>query len=94
VFLPGEPVVIEGSASDDFSGLLTVQAKIFLLNDEVVNPDGWNATCDGGCAGKLRSDWRIDLTSLDPGYYVAQIKAWDRATNQQITAATITFLKF
>lgn len=92
IYLPGEAVKIEGTAQDDFSGLLAVELNFFDVRGRQVGLPV-NATCDGGCTGRKKVEWKFDASHLAPGYYAYKIFAIDLANNRQVNPATGTFLK-
>ncbi|HVL33327.1 MAG TPA: hypothetical protein VM600_07070, partial [Actinomycetota bacterium] len=87
IFQGGETVLLEGTATDDFSGLWAVEVNVFDSRGVEVNPTTnpprvvvgktvveQNATCTPACPGTARSvRWRFDATTLSSGMYTIQV---------------------
>jgi hypothetical protein len=107
-FLNGESVVIEGTGSDDFSGLLAFEMTVFDIRQNEVQPGPLgtpptirlgksvfqgNASCPACGPKALSATWRIDLSFLPLGYYSYTVFAVDHVGNKSKQPATGSFLK-
>lgn len=82
VFLPTEPVVIEGTLGDE-QAPARIRLQYWLLDDMVLQDDVTCLACD-----QQRFAWEHRPEGLEPGYYTVKISAYDAAGNPSHNAST------
>ncbi|HEX9711303.1 MAG TPA: hypothetical protein VGB52_01985 [Actinomycetota bacterium] len=92
IYLPGDPVLIEGTAADTGFGILAIEVHVFSFGSEVASKQIKTFTCEAGCPTNSEVSWSY-VPPVGTGYFTAKIWAIDVAGNRTPQPAEVAFLK-
>ncbi|MFP5225239.1 MAG: hypothetical protein ACLGH3_06775 [Actinomycetota bacterium] len=107
IYMPGDPVIVRGTANDDFSGVLGVEVQVYPLanpsldtsnpSQPVLRPNKPLYTSERpancpACPTK-NVEWSFDLSNLPTGRYTVEVYSVDRAGQRSITRPQMSFTK-
>lgn len=108
IFASGEPVIVRGTATDDFSGVLGVEVQVYSVANpslDLSNPSQpvlrankpmyaseQKASCPL-CPTGRNVQWSFDLTNLPMGRYTVEVYSVDRAGQRSIARPQMSFTK-
>lgn len=107
VYMPGEPVIVRGGATDDFSGVLGVEVQVYPLASPEVTTTGTpgikpnkplytseqKAACPG-CGSLLSKTvaWSYDLSALPSGRYTVEVFSVDRSGQKSTSRPQVSVI--
>jgi hypothetical protein len=108
VFLPGEPIVVEGVARDTnghaFAGMAAVEINIHNPLQPTFRPGGLpvgavitqtNSDCPActTSSGTVEVEWSYDASWLPSGTYTIQVEPFDKAGNTSVQPQSLVIVK-
>lgn len=92
IYLPGEPVLLEGQGEDRGFGILAIEVHVYNLGQTIETHQIKDFTCMLGCPTNLRVSWQYTPPN-DIGYITVKIWAIDVAGNRSPQPAEVNYLK-
>lgn len=108
IYTPGEPVIVRGTAGDDFSGVLGVEIQVYPLLNPSISPNPANpqirpnqpvyaseraASCPT-CGSALSKNvaWSFDLSALPSGRYTVEAYSVDRVGARSLARPQVSVI--